>query len=231
MLVLARMRDESIIIGDDITVTVADIRGDKVRLGIAAPRHVSVHRKEVYEQIKRENKSAAGLQPGDVSAAVKPPVRAGNGPAPAASSSPPPVEMRGFMRTAIDEARRSLAGGGIPIGAVLVRNNQIIGRGCDERVQRGDPTAHAVIECLRQAGRQGTYRDTVLYTTLTPDHLAAGAAVQVGIPQVIVGAKSPAAADSPRNASFDLVDLHDAECVEMVETSKREHPERWRGAM
>src|SRR5258708_3511867 len=74
MLVLARMRDQSIIIGDDITITVADIRGDKVRLGISAPRNVSVHRKEVYEQIKRETQAAAGLQPGEGAAGVKPPV-------------------------------------------------------------------------------------------------------------------------------------------------------------
>lgn len=61
MLVLSRHRDESIIIGDDIEITVVDIRGDKVRLGIQAPSHISVHRKEVYEAIKRENEQAARL--------------------------------------------------------------------------------------------------------------------------------------------------------------------------
>ncbi len=66
MLVLSRQRDETIMIGDDIEVTVVDIRGDKVRLGITAPREVSVHRKEVYDAIKRENRAAAQVKPEDL---------------------------------------------------------------------------------------------------------------------------------------------------------------------
>jgi carbon storage regulator len=66
MLVLSRQRDETIMIGDEVEITVVDIRGDKVRLGITAPRHVQVHRKEVYDAIKRENQQAAGLTPADV---------------------------------------------------------------------------------------------------------------------------------------------------------------------
>ncbi len=65
MLVLSRHRDESIIIGDDIVITVVDIRGDKVRLGIAAPIEISVHRQEVYEAIQRENRQASRLEPQD----------------------------------------------------------------------------------------------------------------------------------------------------------------------
>lgn len=67
MLVLSRQRDETIMIGDDVEVTVVDIRGDKVRLGITAPREVSVHRKEVYEAIRRENRAAAQVKPEDLS--------------------------------------------------------------------------------------------------------------------------------------------------------------------
>ena len=66
MLVLSRQRDETIIIGDDVEITVVDIRGDKVRLGINAPRHIQVHRKEVYDAIKRENEQAAKIRPRDV---------------------------------------------------------------------------------------------------------------------------------------------------------------------
>lgn len=65
MLVLSRHRDESIMIGDDIVVTIVDIRGDKVRLGIDAPTHVPVHRQEVYEAIQRENRKAANLRNGE----------------------------------------------------------------------------------------------------------------------------------------------------------------------
>ncbi len=70
MLVLSRQRDQTIMIGDDVEITVVDIRGDKVRLGINAPRHIQVHRKEVYDAIKRENEQAAKLTPRDVSDVV-----------------------------------------------------------------------------------------------------------------------------------------------------------------
>lgn len=63
MLVLSRQRDQSIVIGDDIEITIVDVRGDKVRVGINAPRHVSVHRKEVYEAIRRENEAKLAGQP------------------------------------------------------------------------------------------------------------------------------------------------------------------------
>jgi len=70
MLVLSRQRDETIMIGDDVEITIVDIRGDKVRLGINAPRHIQVHRKEVYEAIKRENQQASQLDPKDVSGVI-----------------------------------------------------------------------------------------------------------------------------------------------------------------
>ena len=72
MLVLSRQRDETIMIGDEVEITVVDIRGDKVRLGITAPRNIQVHRKEVYEAIKRENQQAARLDPDDVSEVIRP---------------------------------------------------------------------------------------------------------------------------------------------------------------
>src|SRR5438270_11024512 len=97
MLVLSRTRDQTIMIGDDIEVTVVDIRGDKVRLGINAPRTVSVHRKEIYDAVRRENQNAAQMRPQDISS---PAAHHGNG------SDP-------FIRAAIDEARQGLAEGGL----------------------------------------------------------------------------------------------------------------------
>ncbi len=73
MLVLSRQRDESIIIGDNIVITIVDIRGDKVRLGIDAPTEIPVHRQEVYEAIQRENLKASRVDPKDASGVVKPP--------------------------------------------------------------------------------------------------------------------------------------------------------------
>src|ERR1700712_1132048 len=72
MLVLSRQKDETIIIGDDIEITVVDIRGDKVRLGVSAPKSISVHRKEVYDAIRRENREAAQVKPEDLSGLGKP---------------------------------------------------------------------------------------------------------------------------------------------------------------
>ncbi|MBI5765312.1 MAG: carbon storage regulator CsrA [Planctomycetes bacterium] len=74
MLVLSRQRDETIMIGDEIEITVVDIRGDKVRLGITAPSHVPVHRKEVYDAIQRENRAAANIKPEDLPPGGAPPV-------------------------------------------------------------------------------------------------------------------------------------------------------------
>ncbi len=92
-----------------------------------------------------------------------------------------------FMKAAIDEARKGLAEGGIPIGSVLARKGKIIGRGHNKRVQDNDPILHAEIDCLRNAGRVGTYKDAVLYSTLMPCYLCAGAIVQFGIKKVIAG--------------------------------------------
>lgn len=74
-----------------------------------------------------------------------------------------------FMQSAIDEAKKGKAENGIPIGSVIVINGKIIGRGHNKRVQDNDPIAHAEIDCLRNAGRIGTYTDTTLYSTLMPN--------------------------------------------------------------
>src|SRR5262245_58915620 len=232
MLVLSRQLEQAIMIGDDIEVKIVDLRGDKVRLGITAPREVNVHRKEVYEAIRRENQAAAKLQPADVAPLVP---------------SPPAVphmrivqekenSMDPFLRAAIDDAKLGLSEGGLPIGSVLVRNNQIIGRGHNRRVQHGDSMAHAEIDCLKNAGRQKTYKDTVLYSTLMPCYLCSGAAVQFGVPKVIVGesvnfpggdAKCGRSPDFMRSAGIEVIDLHDAECIEMMSKFIRENPALW----
>lgn len=211
MLVLSRQRDQSVMIGHETEVKVVDIRGDKVRLGFIAPDHVTIDRKEIYQQ-KR-----ARLTPMPVSPEER-------------------QQMDPFLRAAIDEAQQGLEEGGLPIGSVLVRDNQIIGRGHNRRVQHGDPMAHAEIDCLTKAGRQKTYRDTILYSTLMPCYLCSGAAVQFGVPKVIVGesVNFPGGAGpggtSPqfmRSHGIQLIDLHDPECIQMMATFIREHPELW----
>jgi cytosine/creatinine deaminase len=146
------------------------------------------------------------------------------------------VRMDPFLRAAIHEAKKSLAEGGLPIGSVLVRDNQIIARGHNRRVQNGDPMAHAEINCLTLAGRQTTYRDTVLYSTLMPCFLCSGAVVQFGIPKVVVGeAVNFPGGQGPGGSSPDflrahgviVVNLRDQECVEMMGKFIQEHPELW----
>src|SRR3954449_8404512 len=90
-----------------------------------------------------------------------------------------------FLDAAYEEAQKGLSEGGIPIGSVLVRDGKIIGRGHNRRVQNNNPTAHAEIECLKNAGRINDYADTVLYSTLMPCAMCAGAAVQFKIPIVV----------------------------------------------
>lgn len=98
MLVLSRQRDETIIIGDDIEITVVDIRGDKVRLGVTAPKSISVHRKEVYDAIRRENREAAQVKPEDLSAlgkmAPQQPPHQQPPQQPPSSQNPPPAGPR-----------------------------------------------------------------------------------------------------------------------------------------
>jgi cytosine deaminase len=137
--------------------------------------------------------------------------------------------MDQFMREAIKEAKTGRAEGGIPIGSVLVRNNIILGRGHNRRVQEGDPIIHAEIDCLRTAGRIGTYRDAVLYSTLMPCYLCAGAAVQFGIKKVIVGESRnfTGARAFMEEHGIEVIDLDNGECVTMMQEFIAQNPLLW----
>jgi cytosine deaminase len=137
--------------------------------------------------------------------------------------------MDRFMQAAIDEARTGLDEGGIPIGSVLVRGDTIIGRGHNRRVQAGDPVLHAEIDCLRNAGRVGTYRDTMLYSTLMPCYLCAGAVVQFGIPVVIAGEAQnfPGARAFLREHGVRVIDLDLSECITLMREFITAHPRLW----
>lgn len=137
--------------------------------------------------------------------------------------------MDEFMQVAIEEARKGLAEGGIPIGSVLVRNGKIIGRGHNRRVQKKDPMAHAEIDCLQNAGRIGNYKNTILYSTLMPCYLCAGAIVQFKIPVVIVGENVTfnGAEDFIKSHFIKLVNLNNQECISMMENFIKNNPELW----
>ena len=139
----------------------------------------------------------------------------------------PPVDD--YMRAAIEEAKKGLAEGGIPIGSVLVRAGKIIGRGHNRRVQEENPMKHAEIDCLMNAGRVGSYRDTLLYSTLMPCYLCAGAVVQFNIPRVIAGESRtfPGGADFMREHGVIVTNLDLDECVKMMEAFMKDHPRLW----
>ena len=133
------------------------------------------------------------------------------------------------MAAALEEALAGLAEGGIPIGSVLVRDGVIIGRGHNKRVQELNPMVHAEIDCLIQAGRVGHYRDTILYSTLMPCYLCAGAAVQFNIPRVIVGESRtfPGARDFMESHGIVVEDQDLTECTSMMSKFIADRPDLW----
>ncbi len=134
-----------------------------------------------------------------------------------------------FMHAAIAEARKGRSEGGIPIGSALARNGQLIAAGHNRRVQENDPVTHAEIDCLRRAGRIGSFRDTVLYSTLMPCYLCAGAVVQFGIKKVIVGENRTfhGAEEFMRSHGVEVTNLDLPECVEMMREFIAAHPDLW----
>lgn len=133
------------------------------------------------------------------------------------------------FEAAYQAAQKSLREGGIPIGAALARAGQVIATGHNERVQQGDPIAHGEMSALRAAGRQASYRDTVLYTTLAPCAMCTGTIIQFKIPKVVVGEAEtfPGEFDLLRSRGVEVVVLDDQRCVDMMRDFQRDHAELW----
>lgn len=139
------------------------------------------------------------------------------------------TEIDQYMQSAIAQAKQGLAEGGIPIGSVLVRNGKIIAQGHNQRVQAGDPVTHAEIDCLRNAGRIGSYKETVLYSTLMPCYLCAGAVVQFGIPTVITGEASTfaGAREFMESHGVEVINLDLDECKQLMQDFITQSPQLW----
>lgn len=137
--------------------------------------------------------------------------------------------MDPFMKEAIAQAQKSRAQGGIPIGSVLVREGQIVGRGYNKRVQEQNPILHGEMDCLNNAGRIGSYRKTVIYSTLMPCYMCAGTIVQFKIPKVVVGESKtfPGAREFMEQHGVEVVDLNNTQCIAMMERFIEEHAELW----
>jgi cytosine deaminase len=138
--------------------------------------------------------------------------------------------MDKYMELAIEEARKGSNAGGIPIGSVLVKDGEVYGQGHNQRVQEDNPVMHAEIHCLQEAGRVGSYRDTVLYSTLMPCYLCAGAVVQFGIKKVIAGESQtfPGAREFMESHGVEVVDLDLENCKQMMNEFIDNNPTLWK---
>ena len=139
--------------------------------------------------------------------------------------------MDDFLAAAIDEARRGASAGGIPIGSVLVVDGRIVGRGHNQRIQKGSSVLHAEMDCLENAGRlhASDYRRSVLYSTLSPCDMCSGAILLYGIPKVIVGENKTFRGPEEylRIRGVELEILDDEECQRMMRDFVAAHPSLW----
>ena len=134
-----------------------------------------------------------------------------------------------FLRIAYDEAKAGYEEGGCPIGSVLAEGDQLIAKGRNQRVQKGDPIAHGEMDCLRNAGRQKSYRSMSLYTSLSPCMMCTGTIIQFGIPRLVIGENVTFGGNENflRERGIEGVIADDADCKELMRRFIEEKPELW----
>lgn len=140
------------------------------------------------------------------------------------------ASYQAMLDVAIDEARRGLGEGGIPIGAALFRRDgTLLGRGRNRRVQEGDPSVHGETDAFRKAGRQRSYRNTVMATTLAPCWYCSGLVVQFGIGTVVVGESETfrGGIDWLVERGIEVVDLRSETCIRLLREFIERHPDVW----
>ena len=136
---------------------------------------------------------------------------------------------RRMLRIAYDEAKAGFDEGGCPIGSVLARGDTVVAQGRNQRVQQGDPIAHGEMDALRKAGRQRTYRDTTLYTSLSPCMMCSGTIVQFGIPRVVIAENTNFGGNEAflRERGVEVLVADDPDCIALMARFVRERPELW----
>jgi cytosine/creatinine deaminase len=136
-----------------------------------------------------------------------------------------------FMQAAIDEAKKGLEEGGIPIGSVLVHVGKILGAGHNRRVQKGSAILHGEMDALENAGRlpAKVYKESVLYTTLSPCPMCSGAILLYGIPKVIIGENKTFMGEEEllKSRGTKIEVLQDDECINLMENFIESKPELW----
>lgn len=139
--------------------------------------------------------------------------------------------MDKYLEAAIEEARKGMDAGGIPIGSVLVIDGQIVGRGHNQRIQKGSAVLHAEMDCLENAGRihASDYRRATLYSTLSPCDMCSGAILLYGIPKVVIGENRTFCGpeDYVRSRGVEVVVADNQECRQLMESFIKNNPELW----
>jgi len=144
---------------------------------------------------------------------------------------PDRAEYERMLAVALEEARFGLAEGGIPIGAALfTREGKLLASGHNRRVQHGDPSIHGETDAFRRAGRQRSYRDKIMVTTLAPCWYCSGLVRQFGFGALIVGESRnfQGGVEWLRSLGIRVIDMDSQECVELMANYIREHPEVWK---
>ena len=134
-----------------------------------------------------------------------------------------------FLRIAYEEALAGYNQGGCPIGAALAEGDRLIAQGRNQRVQQGDPIAHGEMDCLRNAGRQKSYRKMTLYTSLSPCMMCTGTIIQFGIPRVVIGENTTFGGneDFLRSRGVEAIVADDPDCIALMTRFIEEKPELW----
>ena len=142
-----------------------------------------------------------------------------------------PGDDRHFLGLAIEQARLGWAEGGVPIGAALVHDGQVLAVGRNRRVQMGSAIRHGETDCIERAGRlpASVYRHSVLYTTLSPCYMCAGTALLYEIPRIVIGENRSfqASEELLRSHGVRLDVLDDPDCIELMQRMLTERPELW----
>ncbi|TSA29439.1 MAG: nucleoside deaminase [Ignavibacteriales bacterium] len=136
-----------------------------------------------------------------------------------------------FLQAAIDEAKKGLSEGGIPIGSVLVIDNKIIGRGHNKRVQNGSAILHAEMDCFENVGRLTAkdYQRSILYSTLSPCDMCSGAVLLYKIPKIVIGEDKTfqGPKEYVRSRGVELIILNDSTCIKLMEDFISSNPKLW----
>lgn len=139
--------------------------------------------------------------------------------------------MDKFMQAALDEAKKGFAEGGIPIGSVLVIDGEIVGRGHNQRVQKGSAILHAEMDAIENAGRlkASDYQRATLYTTLYPCDMCSGTALLYKIPKIVIGEAQTFSGDVDymRSRGVEMEIHHEVDCIAIMEKFIQAHPELW----